>query len=249
MTLYVLGSSSKGNGYILTSDTGERLVLECGIKLDKLKQAIDFDIAGIAGVLVTHEHGDHAKYIHEYAGAGLDIYASEGTINAVLPAGYKTHRFNQISPLSGIKIGSFKVLPFDVQHDAAQPLGFLINHPECGNLLFVTDAMEVGYNFPDLNNILIEANYSEEILQASELRGGGVQVVRDRVRQSHMSIETCLCMLSETDLSKVNNIVLIHLSDRNSDARKFQSQIAYATGKTVTIADADTRINLNITPF
>ena len=47
------------------------------------------------------------------------------------------------------------------------------------------------------------------------------------------------------NLSKVNNIVLIHLSNRNSDAVKFQKEIAATTGKNVYIADKGMVIEFN----
>ncbi|MNL90041.1 hypothetical protein D3C87_2207830 [compost metagenome] len=65
-----------------------------------------------------------------------------------------------------------------------------------------------------------------------------------------MSVETCLETLQANDLRAVNNIVLIHLSDRNSDAKVFKQRIEDATLKTVTIATAGLTIdNFNITPF
>jgi hypothetical protein len=39
-----------------------------------------------------------------------------------------------------------------------------------------------------------------------------------------MSLETLLELLGKNDLSKVNNIVLIHLSDSNSNAIEFKMQ-------------------------
>ena len=62
MRLRCLGSSSLGNCYLLENDR-ECLVLEAGLPMKEVKKALDFDISKIVGVLITHEHGDHAKYI------------------------------------------------------------------------------------------------------------------------------------------------------------------------------------------
>jgi DNA/RNA-binding domain of Phe-tRNA-synthetase-like protein len=57
-------------------------------------------------------------------------------------------------------------------------------------------------------------------------------------------------MLKANNLSQVNNIVLIHLSDGNSDAEDFQKQVTELTGKTVYVADAGMIIdNFNKKPF
>jgi hypothetical protein len=64
-----------------------------------------------------------------------------------------------------------------------------------------------------------------------------------------MSLDTCIGFLRKNDLSKVNNIVLIHLSDGNSDEKLFKSEVENATGKTVTVADNGTVIQFKKTPF
>jgi hypothetical protein len=64
-----------------------------------------------------------------------------------------------------------------------------------------------------------------------------------------MSLDTCIETLRMNDLSAVNNIVLIHLSDSNSNAEAFQAAVREATGKTVHIASKGLDINFNKTPF
>ena len=73
--------------------------------------------------------------------------------------------------------------------------------------------------------------------------------VRDRVIQSHMSLKTCKEFLAANDLTKVNNIVLIHLSDPNSDAKRFINEVEQQTGKNVFVAEKGMIIDINLTPF
>jgi len=242
MELIVIGSSSKGNSYVLKCSSGQLLLIEAGVKLQEIKKAISFRIRDIAGCIVTHEHQDHAKSMVEIMKAGVDVYSSAGTQRALNIT--NQHRSKTIASGTDIHIGEFRVKAFDVKHDAMEPLGFLIQHHECGTIVFITDTYYVPYKFTNLNNIIIEANYSEEILAESSN-----VFLRDRIVKSHMSLETCVDMLRANDLTKVNNIVLIHLSDRNSDAVMFQSKIQQCTGKSVTIADVGTIIKLNQTPF
>jgi phosphoribosyl 1,2-cyclic phosphodiesterase len=148
-----------------------------------------------------------------------------------------------IVPKESFFIGNFKILAFDVKHDAAEPLGFLIEHPDCGKVLFLTDTYYCQYTFKGLNNIIIEANYSKEIIDRK------FGAVRNRILQSHFSLANCKDMLAANDLSKVNNIVLIHLSDSNSDEIQFQKEVAELTGKNVTVANNGMEINFNKTPF
>lgn len=246
MELTVLGSSSRGNGYVLQNDT-EALIVECGVSLLEVKKAVGFNVSKIVGALCSHEHGDHAKYAQLYLYNRINVYMSHGTMRAIGPKG--TFLPLLLSHGYTAKIGSFTVLPFEVKHDAAEPLGFLINHPETGNVLFLTDSYYSPFRFEGLNNILIECNYSTEILQRNIDAGRIPTAVRNRTLQSHMSLETCLETLAANDLSQVNNIVLIHLSDGNSHAEGFKEAVHRATGKTVHVADKGLNIKFNKTPF
>lgn len=73
MRLRVLGSGSSGNCYILENDN-EALIIEAGLPFMEVKKALDFNVMKIAGVLASHIHGDHAKYIGEYEKAGVPVW-------------------------------------------------------------------------------------------------------------------------------------------------------------------------------
>lgn len=247
MKLKILGSSSKGNCYILESES-EALILECGIPFLEVKKALDFNISKVVGALISHEHGDHAKYVDSFLEARIRVWMSEGTMKKV------RNPYSTFSPLfceagSEFKLGNFTILPFDVKHDAAEPLGFLIRHPEMGLVLFATDTYYLPYTFAGLNNILIECNYRQDLLEQNIAAGRIPKALRDRTLESHMSFDTCKEALQANDLSAVNNIVLIHLSDGNSNAEEFRNDIHNATGKTVLVADKGMNIKFDKTPF
>lgn len=247
MRLKILGSSSAGNAYILENDN-EALLIECGVKFSLIKQAVNFNISKIKSCLISHDHQDHCKSVKDVMKAGINVYASAGTGAAMKVKDH--HRFNTM--LCGVvyQVGGFKVMPFDVKHDAADPVGFLINHEETGKVLFLTDSYYVGYTFKGLNNVIVEANYCEKILEEKRLAGTSPEFLRNRVLESHMSITTCKELLKANDLSQVHNVVLIHLSDSNSDAARFKSEVEGCTGKAVHIATPGMIIeNFNKTPF
>lgn len=246
MKLTVLNSNSKGNCYILQNEH-EALVIECGVKFSEVKKALDFNISKVVAVLVSHEHGDHAKAINDALNACLSVYSSQGTIDAIKNKGLiKGSRFPVATRRKEIiKRGNFKIMPFDVQHDCAEPFGFLIYHPETGYILFATDTYYLKYIFPNLSHILIECNYSKEILQENYREGKTIKKVRDRVIKSHMSLDACKELLRVNDLSKVRNIVLLHLSGDNSDPIQFLEEIKATTGKRVFIAKKGLELELN----
>lgn len=247
MDLKILGSSSAGNCYVF--DNGkEALVVECGISFKEVQKALKFDINRISGAIVSHEHGDHAKYVSKFLEARVPVYMSTGTMHKVIG---KCEGYLPLLIEAGAetRIGTFVVLPFNVQHDAAEPLGFLIFHPEMGTVLFATDTYYLEYTFNGLNNILLECNYKLEILESNIAAGRIPAKLRDRTIKSHCSLQTCKEILQANDLSLVNNIVLIHLSDGNSNATEFQRDVQEATGKTVHIANKGMTLKFNKTPF
>jgi phosphoribosyl 1,2-cyclic phosphodiesterase len=246
MQLKVVGSSSKGNCYILENDK-EALILECGVPFMETKKAIDFNLNKVSGCLVTHEHKDHCRAVEDVLKASIPVFASEGTIKAMDISGYNKPNIVKAGVL--YKVGNFKVLPFNVMHDCAEPLGYMIQHEETGNVLFATDTYYLPNRFQNLSNVIIECNYRLDILERNIEQGKIPVALKNRTLESHMSFDTCREALLANDLSAVNNIVLIHLSDGNSNANEFREDIHKATGKRVHIADKGLILKFNKTPF
>lgn len=240
MRLKILGSSSSGNCYILENGT-TALVIECGVSVGLIKKALKFNLSKVAGCIVTHTHNDHARHIDKMVAMGIPTLALPSVFgdHCIQPNPNAIH----IKDGKGYLLGQFKVATFPVSHDVPC-VGYLISHPELGRLLFVTDTMTLDYRFTNLNNILIEANYADDILQERIDRGEIPASHRDRLRLTHMELETTKRVLSRQSLMATDNIILIHLSNDNSDAARFQREIVEATGKMVYVADTNMTIDL-----
>jgi phosphoribosyl 1,2-cyclic phosphodiesterase len=240
MKFKVLASGSKGNCYLLQSKD-ETLILECGIKYKQILEGLNFDLEGIIGCLVTHEHKDHSKAIESLNNNGIDVYASKGTFETLK---IENHRNKIIKSEEVFKIGNFTILPFEAKHDAKEPLGFLINHKDIGNLLFITDSYYCEYNFKDLNHILIECNYSKNILDEN-IENGVIPVsLRNRIVKSHFELGNVIEFLKSNDLKNVKTLMLLHLSSSNSDAELFMNEIVKNTGLAIDVAQGGLQIYL-----
>jgi len=243
MKVKVLGSNSNGNCYILQA-SNSTLILELGVNFKDIKNGIDYDYSKVAGALITHEHGDHAKCVKEVINNAINVYASSGTIEAI---GIKSNRLKSIEVGIPFYIGPFRVLAFNVNHDAAQPLGFMIHHDECGNLLFITDTTYLPDYFINVNHVFIEANYCEQILES---RKASVHPsLYARVKRSHLSIQDCQRMIKNIEMDDVRTITLIHLSDGNSDEIEFVKKVKKQTGKQVIAAKKGIEIDISKSPF
>lgn len=230
MEIKVLGSGSKGNCYRVT-DGSTPLLLECGLPWREIQRKLDFN-TDIAGCLISHEHGDHAKAAKDVMKAGIDIYATEGTLQAIGATG---HRMNIITPDKQFTLGTWQILPFDVVHDAAEPVGYLMASGK-DKLLFLTDTMYCRYKFQGVTHYMVECNYSLDILRANVDNGTITSDLKNRIIKSHMSLDTVRDFFKANDLSRTEEIHLIHLSDDNSHAERFKKEVQAITGKPVYIA-------------
>lgn len=224
MELKCLGSSSAGNCYLLENET-ECLVIEAGVPFKEVKKALDFNVRKIVGVVVSHSHGDHAKYIKEYETAGIKVlkpYEAEDYAK----------RFSY---------GDFRIIPFPLVHDVSC-FGFHIIHPEMGSLIYASDTEYIKWRFKDVNHILVECNYSKKFLQDGAEN-------RSHVLTGHMELQTTLDFLRANNNKMLQNVVLLHLSSRNSDEALFKAEADRIVECPVYIAKKGLEISLDLFQF
>lgn len=240
MEIVVLGSSSKGNCYLLRNDK-ETLVIECGLPFVEVQKALSYDLKSVVGALVSHRHNDHAGYAGQFARRGITIYANEDTIKA---QDTTTRCFcKPVREKCSYTIGSFFVMPLVVTHDVPC-FAYLIAHKEIGRLLFVTDTCGFKYKLADLNHIMIEANYADDILEENIKEGSVLPVQRTRLLKTHMELETTKRILSRLQGEELQDVMIIHLSSGNSDSERFTSEIQQVTGVPTYSAKPNLRVNL-----
>lgn len=224
MELKVLGSGSSGNCYILENDT-EALIIEAGLPFKEVKKALDFDIRKIAGVVVSHCHLDHAKYIAEYEKAGIPVF----------------------KPFDGMKYmdlrggAGFKIQAFDLVHDVPC-YGFYISHPDIGNLIYASDTEYIKWRFSKVNRILVEANFSKDLVS-------DIPEKRKHVLTGHMEIDTTCEFLKANNNPGLKNVVLLHLSSESADAEYFKARAEKVVDCPVYVAEKGLEVSLDLAPF
>ena len=227
MEIKVLASGSSGNAYFV-SDGRTPLLLEAGIPVRFIQRRLNFQLHKLAACLITHEHLDHAQGAQVLMRAGIDCYMSQGTAEALKLSG---HRLHIIEALKQFSIGTWAIKPFSAQHEAAEPLCFLMADRSAERLLFATDTAYITHRFEGLTHLMVEANYDSPLMKDNT----GSSELRRSILQDHMSLETLVRMLRANDLSRVREIHLLHLSNNNSDAAMFKQRIQEITGKPVYI--------------
>ena len=218
MVAKTINSGSKGNGYALISEE-DVLLLECGVPAKDMLKTIDYQTSKVVGCLLSHEHGDHAKYIKQYMQYGVKVYGSdEVQSNIELIYGEK---IEGIKRMNRKKLGSFSVIPFRVPHGETDCDGRLIDSPE-GKLLFITDAEYCPYDFSkmNINYGLIECNYSMDNISFEH-----DEVKNRRVVQTHMEVQTCKRLIQSINSESLRSIGLIHLSAENGNPQRFRDEM------------------------
>lgn len=246
MKFKVLGSGSSGNGYLLTATDGETLVIEAGVRLgDVLKEVPYKDIAGL---IVSHTHGDHAGFLDEYLYRRITTYIHDeslkewkGKVKDFIPL-----YFGEECKFS---LGNFDIIPFRLKHDTPC-FGFLIRHPDMvGNFLFCTDTSQIPYTFDNVQTLAIEADYDYNILLNNVRDGKLILSLARRIHSTHYSIDQAINFCKNRDMKKLRNIILLHLSKNNSSAEEFKEKMIMATGKPTYIATRGLEVEVGNNPF
>src|SRR5699024_8991131 len=128
--------------------------------------------------------------------------ASKGTVEA---EGIDHHRLRPVEARKQFKIGNWTILPFEAEHDAKEPYGYLIaNGYE--KILFATDTFYVRYRFKGITRLMIECNYSTSILEHNINNGLVHPALKFRLMKSHFSLENVLEFLKANDLSMLKEV-------------------------------------------
>ena len=233
LDIAIHATGSTGNCYTVSNGKATVIMLDCGLPYNRIQKLTGFILPD--AVFITHEHQDHVKAAKDFMKRGVDIYTSAGTAEAENLEGHLLHIMKNRQSVS---IGGIVVSAFDTQHDASEPLGFLIDDGD-DRILYATDTYYLHYKFPGLTKIMIEANYCNEILTENLRYGKLPKTLERRLRESHFSLENLKKFFLANDLSKVKEIWLIHLSKGNADPVMFKREIEALTGKPVYVAGID----------
>lgn len=215
-----LCSSSKGNCSFIT-DGETNILVDCGIKLEKLNQFLEengYTLNDIDAVLITHEHIDH-------------IFGLKALVKKVQPKiyAYNTIRqyiderlgvkieYSPIDMTNGFYIGKIFTIPFRTSHDSIYPLGYTFS--EGGKRISV--ATDLGIVTTDIKDALymsdmaiLEANHDKRML----LQGRYPDNLKRRVSgaRGHLSNDDSGKLIAELVANRLRGVILAHLSEENN---------------------------------
>lgn len=213
-----LGSGSRGNCTLVRSAT-TCVMIDCGFSLADTRRRLERAAVGledISGILVTHEHTDHAKGVAALARRhGIAVYATRGTA----ASGYlkEVATLHCVQPDEAFGIGDLEILPVPVPHDAKEPVQFVFQHAE-RRLGVLTDTgkitAHIEASYADCDALMLECNHDRRML----MEGPYTASLKRRVAgdYGHLSNEQAAGLMASVDQARLQHVVVTHISEKNN---------------------------------
>jgi phosphoribosyl 1,2-cyclic phosphodiesterase len=243
MRVTILASGSSGNVVLLqTAETS--VLIDIGLTAKRINGHLTthgVEANSLAGVLLTHEHGDHTKGLRVFcANSSVPVFTNPLTADSLKRSGVVAN-WNLFASGAEFQIGDLRVLPFSVPHDAADPVGFVFRHEE-SSFAVLTD---LGYATKQVVNcvqgvsaLLIETNHDETMLQNDTKRPWAVKQ-RILSRHGHLSNVAAADIVANVATTQLRHVLLGHISeDCNS------STLATQAVRTRLDADGHTQVEV-----
>jgi phosphoribosyl 1,2-cyclic phosphodiesterase len=223
LTLCAIASGSNGNCYYI-GNSREAILIDAGISARQTimrMQKRDIDPDSIIAIFISHEHNDHicgARVLSKKL--NIPVYITSRTFTAAYP-NHKPAAPRFFIPNNEIKIGSFHVIPFSKNHDAAEPCSFRIenNGMQVGVFTDIGSACEnVISNLKQCDALFLESNYDEKMLW----EGRYPWPLKKRIASDHghLSNDQAFELIMKHSDGKLKKIFLSHLSAENNTKEK-----------------------------
>jgi phosphoribosyl 1,2-cyclic phosphodiesterase len=233
-----LGSGSSGNCLVVEAGDllgATRVLVDCGLTLRETERRLarlGLAPADLHGILVTHEHGDHAGCVFDFAAAhGIGVWLTHGCLAALREEG-KAHdgaRTTVISAQAPFALRGLEVRPFTVPHDAREPVQYVLSDGAV-RLGVLTDigvtTRHVEQKLSGMDGLVLETNYDADLLWGGSYPGW----LKARIAGpfGHLDNRESERLLAALDRSRLKHVVAAHLSQQNNRPALAQAALARA---------------------
>lgn len=223
------GSGSSGNcSYV--GDKGGGFLIDAGVdpaKVEKELQERGIAMERVRGILLTHDHGDHVRYVYTFLRNHRHMlaYCTPKIMNGILRRHSISRRIRDyhraIYKEFEYQIGNFVVTPFEVSHDGTDNCGFFITHGRA-TMAVATDlgciTERVRHYMSRVNFMVLESNYDLEMLR----NGPYPDYLKARIEAEKGHLDNCVSaeFAAEVWTPVLSHIFLCHLSHDNNRPEK-----------------------------
>lgn len=217
MRMAVLGSGSGGNATVIESGN-TRILIDAGLSAKQLVSRLELlgvDPDRLDGIVLTHEHSDHARGVDVFLRKRrIPVYANALTKEALEWNLKSEIEWKVFQTGQAFGLGCLNVHSFPIPHDAAEPVGFVVQHGETRfglvtDVGYVTQSMRM--HLKGSHAIFVESNYDEEMLEADTKRPWSTKQ-RISSRHGHLSNTQAGEFIADVGCGKLEGVVLGHLS-------------------------------------
>jgi phosphoribosyl 1,2-cyclic phosphodiesterase len=231
-----LASGSGGNSLVADAD-GTKVLIDCGLNLRETERRLarlGVAPAEVRAVLVTHEHGDHAGCVFDFAAAhGVAVYLTHGSLAALRAEGKVIDGVRRvvISSRQAFFVDGMQVQPFTVPHDAREPVQYVLSDGDA-RLGVLTDVgistRHVEQVLSGLDALVLECNYDLDMLWA----GAYPKWLKERIAGpfGHLDNRESARLLGALERSKLKHVIGAHLSQQNNKPAIVRDALAGALG-------------------
>jgi len=229
-----LGSGSQGNA--LVAEAGRtRLMLDCGFTVQETESRLaraGLSPADLAGIIVTHEHGDHGDGVFPFARRfGIPVWLTYGTLLALREAGASDEQcsLNFVDSTRAFSVGDLLVQPFTVPHDAREPVQYVLSDG-ARRLGVLTDTgcstVHIESHLSGCDALVLECNYDPAMLEG----GPYPPSLKARIasRLGHLDNRTSGEILAALDRGRLKHVIAAHLSQTNNTPQLARAALAQA---------------------
>jgi phosphoribosyl 1,2-cyclic phosphodiesterase len=229
-----LGSGSGGNALVVEAGA-TRVLVDCGFSVEETERRLarlGLAATDLAGILVTHEHGDHADGAGAFARRhGLRVWMTHGTLRATVEAGAADAGVTVIESDAPFALGDLEVRPFPVPHDAREPVQFVLGDGarRVGVLTDIgASTRHVEAMLSGCDALVLECNHDEQML--AEGRYPGWLKARIAGPFGHLANAAAAALLAALDRSRLQHVVAAHLSETNNRPELARTALAGVLG-------------------
>ncbi|HZX21714.1 MAG TPA: MBL fold metallo-hydrolase [Clostridia bacterium] len=217
-----LASGSSGNCHLI-NDGENSILIDAGLsgkQIENRLKKIDIDPRSLTAILVSHEHSDHICGVGVLSRRyNIPIYANKGTWDGMSTriGEIRENNIKCFDSTEDFNIEDFNIRPYDISHDANEPVGFCIRKDK----VKISIATDLGYideniieQIGDSDLVVLESNHDVEMLKV----GRYSYYLKRRILSNigHLSNEAAGNAIVDLVNKNVRNVLLAHLSKENN---------------------------------
>jgi phosphoribosyl 1,2-cyclic phosphodiesterase len=219
LDITILGSGSSGNA-TLVSDGETRVLVDVGLSGRETARRLrecGLEPDRVSAIVISHEHGDHCRGLVPFVKSlGVPVFMTANAL-AASAIELEPRRVEQIRSGIPFEINGIQFTPFDVPHDAADPIAFTIERRG----VKVGIVVDLGYisnlvaeRLRGCDCVVLESNHDLQMLRV----GPYPWALKQRVmsRRGHLSNESVARYLANEFDGRARHVVLAHLSRKNN---------------------------------